>query len=120
MPDVLAQDDVMSPQYDVGAVLSGSRYDAGPPPGAAPTQAAAPLPAATGAPPPPVAPLRPPTDMRPEIAQERQRAQAAFDAAERSMAREESDAAAREKELAPLRQRQMQMAMSSIDRTEAA
>jgi hypothetical protein len=68
----------------------------------------------------PVAAPGPPLNLGPQIADERRQAQEAFGLAQQSMAREESDAAAREKELAPLRQRQMQMAMSGIDRAEAA
>lgn len=67
---------------------------------------------------PPSAPAR--TDLTPQIAEERQRAQATFDIAERSMAQEERDFAAREKELGPLRDRQLKMAMSGLDRAETA
>jgi hypothetical protein len=93
MPDPLAQDDVLS--FDPRS----------------------PFLTAPGG---PVAAPGPPPNLGPQIADERRQAQEAFGAARQSMDREEANAAAREKELAPLRQRQMQMAMSGIDRAEAA
>jgi hypothetical protein len=90
MADVLAQDDVLSPQYDISQALAGSRYDAGPsaplsspPPQAAPPQAAPPLVQPTQGPAPAVA--RQPVDLTQQIAQERQRAEVAFQRAERGM-----------------------------------
>jgi len=97
MPDVLAQDDVLS--FNPGNPFLTAPDAGGPPP---------------------VAASRSAVDMRPQIEDANQRSQAAIDAAQRSMDLEERNAEARQRELEPLRQRQLQAALSGIDRTEAA
>jgi hypothetical protein len=91
VPDVLANDDVLS--FNPGNPFL-SAPDAGGPP--------------------PVAASRSAVDMRPQIEDANQRSQAAIDAAQRSMDLEERNAAARERDLAPIRERQLQMARQPL------
>src|SRR5258708_7814310 len=87
MPDVLAQDDVLS--FNPSSPFLTAPDAGGPPPRAA-------------------------SDLQPRIDEAGRRSQAAIDAAERSMAQEEREAVARERELTPLRERQMEMARQPI------
>ena len=91
MPDVLAQDDVLSFN---------------------PSNPFLTAPDAGGS--PPVAASRAAADLQPRIDDAARRSQAAIDAAERSMDQEDRNAAAREKELAPIRERQMEAARQPI------
>jgi len=91
MPDPLAQDDVLSFN---------------------PSNPFLTAPDAGG--PPPVAASRAAADLQPRIDESGRRSQAAIDLAERSMGLEERNAAAREHELTPLRDRQMEMARQPI------
>ncbi len=91
MPDVLAQDDVLS--FNPSSPFLTATDAGGPPPVAAARAAA---------------------DLQPRIDESGRLSQAAIDAAERSMALEERNAAARERELTPLRERQMEMARQPI------
>jgi hypothetical protein len=91
MPDVLAQDDnVLS--FEPSNPFLGAP-DAGPLP---------------------VAASRAGADLQPRIDEAGRRSQAAIDLAERSMGLEERNAEARERELAPIRERQMEMARQPI------
>lgn len=121
MPDVLAQDDVLSPGSDVSAILSGSRYDAGP---SAPVRPVA-APVAQVVPPasqpqPVAVPPQPGADLTPQIAEARRQSEIEIGKARAAGEREESLADQRERELAPLRKKQLDMAMSNLDRTERA
>jgi hypothetical protein len=89
MPDPLAQDDVLS--FDPRSPFL-TAPDAGGP----------------------VAPPGPNPNLQPRIDEAGRRSQAAVEAAERSMALEERNAAARERELAPIRGRQMEMARQPL------
>jgi hypothetical protein len=91
MPDVLSNDDVLS--FDPRSPFLTAPDAGGPPPVAASRAAA---------------------DLQPRIDEAGRRSQAAIDAAERSMDQEDRNAATRERELAPLRERQMEMARQSI------
>jgi hypothetical protein len=64
--------------------------------------------------PPPVAASRAAVDLQPRIDQAYGRSQAAIDAAQRSMDTEERNAAARERELAPIRERQLELARQPL------
>src|ERR1700719_4721481 len=89
MPDPLAQDDVLS--FDPSSPFL-TAPDAGGP----------------------VAPPGPNPNLQPRIDEAGRRSQAAVEAAERSMAQEDRNAAARERELAPIRERQMEMARQPL------
>jgi hypothetical protein len=91
MPDPLAQDDVLS--FDPRSPFL-TAPDAGDPAPVVASRAAA--------------------DLQPRIEEAGRHSQAAVEAAERSMAQEDRNAAARERELAPLRERQMEMARQPI------
>jgi hypothetical protein len=118
MSDVFSNPDVLAPQYDLPSIFSGSRYDMGPspaPPHPDPQQvAAAPPPAVPAAPSPlqaaphPVAPPR--QSLQPQIADERRRAQAAFDTAQGAMGEQERIVGEKSQALKPVRDRMMELA----------
>jgi hypothetical protein len=89
MPDVLAQDDVLT------------------------FNPSSPFLTAPDAAPPVAAPGQNP-NLQPRIDEAGRRSQAAVEAAERSIAQEDRNAEARERELAPIRQRQMEMARQPL------
>src|ERR1700719_3482989 len=89
MPDPLAQDDVLS--FDPSSPFL-TAPDAGGP----------------------VAPPGPNPNLQPRIDEAGRRSQAAVEAAERSMAQEDRNAAPREREMTPLRERQMEMARQPL------
>jgi hypothetical protein len=91
MPDVLAQEDVLS--FDPRSPFLTAPDAGGPPP---------------------VAASRADADLQPRIDEAGRRSQAAIDLAERSMGLEERNAAARERELTPIRERQMEMSRQPI------
>jgi hypothetical protein len=91
MPDPLAQDDVLS--FDPRSPFL-TAPDAGDPAPVVASRAAA--------------------DLQPRIEEAGRHSQAAVEAAERSMAQEDRNAATRERELAPLRERQMEMARQPL------
>ena len=91
MPDPLAQDDVLS--FNPSNPFLTAPDSGGPPPVVASRAAA---------------------DLQPRIDEAGRRSQAAVEAAERSMALEERQAASRERELAPIRERQMEAARQPI------